>query len=60
MEESGELLGPEWLRTSLEQRKKLPLGDIFDDVLRELKRISEGGEFCDDICFVGMEVKPRH
>jgi hypothetical protein len=50
------MLSPEWLRSNFETRGHLPLGAAFDEVLAELRRLS-GGEFCDDLCLLGMEVK---
>lgn len=52
----GELLSPEWLRLGLQARAELTMSDSFDELLEELRRYS-GGEFCDDLCLVGMEVK---
>jgi sigma-B regulation protein RsbU (phosphoserine phosphatase) len=52
---NGELLSPEWLRTALQERAGLRMSDAFDEVLQELRRYS-GGEFCDDLCLLGMEV----
>ena len=59
VERNGELLSPEWLRGALRERSHLPLSTVFDEVLQELRGFSAGQEFCDDLCLVGMEVKPR-
>jgi sigma-B regulation protein RsbU (phosphoserine phosphatase) len=53
---NGDMLSPEWLRCALEARATLPLGQAFDEILEELRQLS-GGEFCDDLCLVGMELK---
>ena len=58
VEYNGDLLSPDWLRRNLEARQKLPLSNAFDDILQELRSLS-GGEFCDDLCLIGMEVKLR-
>jgi sigma-B regulation protein RsbU (phosphoserine phosphatase) len=57
VEKDGELLSPEWLREALHERRHLPLGTIFDELLEQLRAFSAGQEFCDDMCLVGMEVK---
>lgn len=59
VERDGELLGPDWLRGALRDRRELPLSEIFDELLEDLRRFSAGQEFCDDVCLVGMEVKPH-
>lgn len=59
VEKDGELLSPDWLQEALRERSHLPLSNIFDDLLAELRRCAAGQEFCDDMCLVGMEVKPR-
>lgn len=53
---NGDMLSPDWLRARLEARRSLPMSDTFDEILRELRELS-GGEFCDDLCLVGMELK---
>jgi sigma-B regulation protein RsbU (phosphoserine phosphatase) len=59
VEKDGELLSPEWLRSELEGKAKLPLSEIFDQLLAELKRFCAEKEFCDDMCLVGMEVAAK-
>lgn len=56
VEKEGELLSPEWLRTAVQQRQELPLTSIFDQILAELRGFAGNEEFCDDMCFVGMEI----
>jgi phosphoserine phosphatase RsbU/P len=53
---NGDLLAPEWLQENLEARRHLPMSAAFDEILNELRTIS-GGNFCDDLCLLGMEVK---
>jgi serine phosphatase RsbU (regulator of sigma subunit) len=38
---------------------KLPAGELFDDLLAEIRRFAVDQEFIDDVCLVGMEVMPR-
>ena len=59
VERDGELLSPDWLRGALGQRRHLPLSTVFDEVLQELRGFCNGQEFCDDLCLLGMEVKPN-
>jgi len=59
VEKDGELLSPEWLRGELQRLAPLPLPEIFDQILGQLRECSQGGEFEDDMCLVGMEVKGK-
>jgi phosphoserine phosphatase RsbU/P len=55
---NGDMLSPDWLKAELTARNALPLSRAFDEVLAELRTLS-GGEFCDDLCLIGMEVKVK-
>jgi phosphoserine phosphatase RsbU/P len=51
-----ELVSPEWVRAEVQKRTRLSAPAIFDELLDEIRKLSDGGEFVDDICLVGMEV----
>jgi sigma-B regulation protein RsbU (phosphoserine phosphatase) len=56
VEKDGDLLSPEWLACELKKRLQLPVGEMFDEILKELKRISPDEELADDVCIVGVEM----
>jgi sigma-B regulation protein RsbU (phosphoserine phosphatase) len=49
----------EMLVNAVHKRMKLPAGELFDDLLAEIRRFAVDQEFIDDVCLVGMEVMPR-
>ena len=49
----------EMLVNAVRERMKLPAGELFDDLLAEIRRFAVDQEFIDDVCLVGMEVMPR-
>jgi phosphoserine phosphatase RsbU/P len=55
-----ELVNPEWLRAEVQKRTRLPATTIFDELLAEIRKLSETGEFVDDICLVGVEVAGKN
>ena len=59
LERDGELLSVDWLRNAFRERSRMSLPTLFDDLLRELRNFAGNNEFCDDMCLVGMQVKPR-
>jgi phosphoserine phosphatase RsbU/P len=46
----------EMLVEAVRKRAQLPAGQLFDDVLAEIKAFAMGEDFVDDVCLVGMEV----
>lgn len=46
----------EMLVDAVRQRVKLSAGELFDDLLAEIKKFAEGENFMDDVCLVGMEM----
>jgi sigma-B regulation protein RsbU (phosphoserine phosphatase) len=46
----------EMLVSAVRSRTKLPLSELFDDLLAEIKQYALGQEFMDDVCLVGVEV----
>jgi sigma-B regulation protein RsbU (phosphoserine phosphatase) len=54
VEGDDEPLSPEWLRLQVEKRAQMPLNEIFDNVLAEVKIATGGAEFVDDVCLVGV------
>jgi hypothetical protein len=38
------------------RRLQLPLGELMDGLITEVRAHSPGGEFDDDVCLLGMEV----
>ncbi len=57
VEKNGELLSVEWLQEAVRERSHMPLPNLFDDLLGELRSYSPEQEFQDDMCLLGMEVK---
>jgi sigma-B regulation protein RsbU (phosphoserine phosphatase) len=49
-------LNQDWLVAQVQQRAQQPAGDLFDQLLAEIKAISQGASFADDVCLVGMEI----
>jgi serine phosphatase RsbU (regulator of sigma subunit) len=52
---NGELFGEERLREAVRQRLDLPIEDILDQILREMRAFSATTTFEDDVCLVGIE-----
>ena len=52
----GELFGQEHLFETIDQNIHLELDQLLNELLEEIKKFSDGAEFRDDICFVGIEV----
>lgn len=46
----------EMLIEAVGRRAKLPAGELFDDLLAEVRAFALGQEFADDVCLVGIEV----
>jgi serine phosphatase RsbU (regulator of sigma subunit) len=42
---------------AVRQRLRLSPGDLFDELLAEVKHFSSQKEFEDDVCLIGMEIK---
>lgn len=51
-----DLFTPDWLVEEVRKRASMPPGPLFDALLEEIRNRSDGGEFADDICLLGMEV----
>lgn len=45
------------LLEAVRERIELPTGELFSEILKEVQRFSEGRQFLDDVCLVGMEVR---
>jgi sigma-B regulation protein RsbU (phosphoserine phosphatase) len=56
VEAEGELLDTRWLEKKAQERAQMPMPEMFDSILEELRVFAQGKEFPDDICLVGMEV----
>ncbi|HYE29878.1 MAG TPA: PAS domain S-box protein [Methylomirabilota bacterium] len=50
-------LSPEWLAQQVARRSDADANAIFDEVLQEVREVSHKGEFEDDVCLVGMDVR---
>lgn len=48
--------GTERLLEAARARMNLPLPELLDGVIAEVRRFSGGAEFADDVCLLGMEV----
>jgi len=55
-DEREELYTQAMLVGNVEQRMQLPVGQMFDEVIKEVRAFSAGG-FSDDVCLVGMEYR---
>jgi sigma-B regulation protein RsbU (phosphoserine phosphatase) len=44
------------LREAVRRRKGMPLGQLMEDVFKEIENFANGRVFSDDVCFVGMEI----
>jgi len=49
-------INQDWLLAQVQERTQLPAGELFDQLLAEIKRVSEDANFADDVCLVGMEI----
>jgi serine phosphatase RsbU (regulator of sigma subunit) len=52
---NGELFGEERLREAVRRRVDLPMEDILDQILREMRAFSATTTFQDDVCLVAVE-----
>jgi len=55
----GRLFGEEGLREALERHLASPCERLLDAVLEEVRRFTAGGEFVDDVCLLGAELRRR-
>jgi serine phosphatase RsbU (regulator of sigma subunit) len=53
---TGEIYGEKRLRAAAQNHLDLPVKDMFDTVLAEVRLFSKQREMADDVCLVGMEV----
>jgi PAS domain S-box-containing protein len=53
---NGEYYGQERLLAAVRDRMRLPVGELFHEVLAEVQERCAAREFSDDVCLVGMEV----
>ena len=53
---ADEDFGQERLLAAVRQRMNLPLPDLMDGVIAEVRAFASGNDFCDDVCLLGMEV----
>lgn len=54
----GDVFGEDRLIAAVERNLALPASRLIDAVLSEIIRYSEGRGFADDVCIVGMELRP--
>lgn len=52
----GDDFGAERLLEAAKRRMQLPLGELLDGLIEEVRSFAEGEEFEDDACLLGMEV----
>jgi sigma-B regulation protein RsbU (phosphoserine phosphatase) len=55
-DEREELYTQAMLVRDVQKRMQLPVGQLFDGLLKEVREFSAGG-FTDDVCLVGMEYR---
>jgi serine phosphatase RsbU (regulator of sigma subunit) len=46
----------DWLAAQVQQRAGEPAGDLLDNLLGDIKTVSENANFADDVCLVAMEI----
>lgn len=56
---NNELYTQAMLVTAVQERLLLPMAELIDDLLAEVRRFSQGSGFTDDVCLVGMELSQR-
>jgi sigma-B regulation protein RsbU (phosphoserine phosphatase) len=49
-------INPDWILAEIRKRAQLPAPELFDQLLGEIRTVSENASFADDVCLVGMEV----
>jgi sigma-B regulation protein RsbU (phosphoserine phosphatase) len=54
-----ELYTQEMLVEAVRRRSNLPAGELFDELLAEIKQFAQGQNFMDDVCLVGMEITEK-
>jgi len=54
---SGEYFTEELLIAAVARRLQLPATRLFDELLEEIQKFSQGRGFCDDVCLVGIEAR---
>jgi len=52
---NNDLYSQSLLLAGVQRRLRLPPGQIFDELLEEIRQFSTGAGFSDDVCLVGME-----
>jgi len=53
---ANELYTHALLVEAVQKRTRLPVSQLFDDLLEEIKEFSQGTGFTDDVCLVALEV----
>src|SRR5271165_3605657 len=53
---SDEYYGEERLLAAVRKRMRLPVGQLFAEVVAEIRQACMSGRFGDDVCILGMEV----
>ncbi len=56
--DSSEIYSQAMLLDAVQRRVQLPAGQLFDEVLDEVRHFSSGSGFSDDVCLVGMALQP--
>jgi sigma-B regulation protein RsbU (phosphoserine phosphatase) len=54
-----QLYSAEKLVDAVRRRNRLPAGELFDQLLAEIKEFALDKQFTDDVCLVGLEVAGR-
>ncbi len=54
--QDNELYSAQHLLQAVQERMGLPTGELFDEVLAEIRRFSDRAPFADDVCLVGIDV----
>jgi sigma-B regulation protein RsbU (phosphoserine phosphatase) len=55
--ENHEYFGEERLQAEVRKRMQLPAGELFDAVMAQIQANCPSGQFADDVCLLGVELK---
>jgi phosphoserine phosphatase RsbU/P len=58
-DEQQELYTQAMLVSDVSERARLPVSELFDQLIDRMQRFSADGKFSDDVCMVGIEAGDR-
>ena len=54
---NNEIYSQALLLGGVQRRMQLPAGQLFDELLQEVRQFAAQEDFMDDVCLVGMELQ---